>query len=143
METERLQALIEKSHVRYREFECDQKLEAFGVSNTDGITRTAHRKSDDLGEYLVIQPGSIAYNPYRINVGSVGLFGHPEATHGTQRQSRGCLFVSTQQLRASEEPTMHGADGTLLVMLATIFVAFERIGLAATAGGLGIWLLLR
>ena len=33
--------------------------------------------------------------------------------------------------------------GTLLVMLATIFVAFERIGIAAAVGGVGVWLLVR
>jgi type I restriction enzyme S subunit len=71
--TVRLGNLIEKAHVKYREFECDDDLEAFGVSNTEGITRTAHRKSEDLGEYLVLEPGSFAYNPYRINVGSIGL----------------------------------------------------------------------
>ena len=71
--TVRLENLIEKAHIKCREFDCDQELEAFGVSNTDGITRTAHRKSDDLGEYLVIEPGSFAYNPYRVNVGSIGL----------------------------------------------------------------------
>lgn len=71
--TVRLESLIEKAHIKCREFDCDQVLEAFGVSNTDGITRTAHRKSDDLGEYLVIEPGSFAYNPYRVNVGSIGL----------------------------------------------------------------------
>jgi hypothetical protein len=32
---------------------------------------------------------------------------------------------------------------TLLVMLATVFVAFERIGLAAVVGGVGVWLLVR
>jgi hypothetical protein len=32
---------------------------------------------------------------------------------------------------------MHIADGALLVMLATIFAAFERIGLAVTVGGVG------
>jgi len=37
---------------------------------------------------------------------------------------------------------MHVTDGTLLVMLATIFVAFERVGLAVTVGGIGVWLLL-
>lgn len=31
--------------------------------------------------------------------------------------------------------------GTLLVMLATVLVAFERIGLAAVVGGVGVWLL--
>lgn len=71
--TVRLGRLIEKSHTKCRDFDGGQDLEAFGVSNTDGITRTAHRKSDDLGDYLVIEPGSFAYNPYRINVGSIGL----------------------------------------------------------------------
>jgi type I restriction enzyme S subunit len=71
--TVRLENLIEKAHVKRHEFDCDDDLEAFGVSNTEGITRTAHRKSEDLGEYLVIEPGLFAYNPYRINVGSIGL----------------------------------------------------------------------
>lgn len=71
--TVRLGDLIEKAHFKYREFGCDDDLEAFGVSNIEGITRTAHRKSEDLGDYLVIEPGSFAYNPYRINVGSIGL----------------------------------------------------------------------
>ena len=71
--TVRLENLIEKAHVKCREFDGGKELEAFGVSNTDGITRTAHRKSDDLGEYLVIEPGYFAYNPYRVNVGSIGL----------------------------------------------------------------------
>lgn len=71
--TVRLEHLIEKSHIKCRDFKSKQELEAFGVSNTEGITRTAHRKSDDLGDYLVIESGSFAYNPYRINVGSIGL----------------------------------------------------------------------
>jgi len=71
--TIRLENLIEKSHIKCRDFNGDQELEAFGVSNTNGIARTTHRKSDDLGEYLVIEPGSFAYNPYRVNVGSIGL----------------------------------------------------------------------
>jgi type I restriction enzyme S subunit len=71
--TVRLEQLIEKSHIKCRDFDGGRDMEAFGVSNTDGITRTAHRKSDDLGDYLVIEPGSFAYNPYRINVGSIGL----------------------------------------------------------------------
>ncbi|NLX25192.1 MAG: hypothetical protein GXY61_04415, partial [Lentisphaerae bacterium] len=71
--TVRLEKLIDKSHIKYRDFGTELELEAFGVSNTEGITRTAHRKSDDLGDYLVIEPGDFAYNPYRINVGSIGL----------------------------------------------------------------------
>jgi hypothetical protein len=33
--------------------------------------------------------------------------------------------------------------GTLLVMLATVFVALERIETAAVVGGVGVWLLVR
>jgi restriction endonuclease S subunit len=71
--TVRLGKLIEKAHVKYSDYTCEQKLEAFGVSNTEGITRTQHKRSDDLSNYLVIEAGSFAYNPYRINVGSIGL----------------------------------------------------------------------
>ena len=38
---------------------------------------------------------------------------------------------------------MHTIDGTLLVMFATICVAFERVGTAAVVGGVGVWLLTR
>ncbi|MCY4363488.1 MAG: restriction endonuclease subunit S [Gammaproteobacteria bacterium] len=75
-----MESLIEKSHIKYRDFNSERELEAFGVSNTEGITRTTHRRSDDLEDYLVIQPGSIAYNPYRVNVGSIGLT--PDGVYG-------------------------------------------------------------
>jgi len=65
--------LIEESRLKYRDFDGNLDLEAFGVSNVDGITRTTHRRSDDLGDYLVIEPGSFAYNPFRVNIGSIGL----------------------------------------------------------------------
>ena len=78
--TVRLEHLIEKAHIKFRDFDGAQELKVFGVSNTEGITRTTHRKSDDLSNYLVIQPGSLAYNPYRVNVGSIGLT--PEGVHG-------------------------------------------------------------
>lgn len=71
--TVRLGDLIEKSRIKYRDFEGNRDLEAFGVSNVVGITRTTHRRSDDLGDYLVINPGSFAYNPFRVNIGSIGL----------------------------------------------------------------------
>ena len=71
---------IEKYHVRYSDWKGEKELEALGVSNVDGITKTAHKKSDDLSKYLVIDPGCFAFNPYRINVGSIGLT--PESTFG-------------------------------------------------------------
>ena len=45
----------------------------YGVTNTDGITVTNNRASDDLGNYTVLRENQFAYNPYRVNVGSIGL----------------------------------------------------------------------
>lgn len=64
---------IEKWHVKKADWQGEHELEVLGVSNVDGITTTSHVKSDDLSGYLVIEPNTFAYNPYRINVGSVGL----------------------------------------------------------------------
>jgi hypothetical protein len=38
---------------------------------------------------------------------------------------------------------MHMIDGSVLVLLATILVTIERMGLAAIIGGVGIWLIAR
>lgn len=54
----------------------DKQLEVYGVSNVLGITITKHKKSSDLSKYVVIKPKYLAYNPYRINVGSIGLVHH-------------------------------------------------------------------
>jgi restriction endonuclease S subunit len=58
-----------------RFLDCDnfKDLEVYGVSNVEGITFTSHKKSLDLSKYIVIKPKYFAYNPYRINVGSIGL----------------------------------------------------------------------
>ena len=37
----------------------------------------------------------------------------------------------------------HVLDGTLLILLATILVTFQRIGLAMVVGGIGVWLVAR
>ena len=71
--TIKLGKLIRKTHIKFCDFKGDKNLEVLGVSNTEGITRTTHKKSADLSNYLLIKPNSFAYNPYRINVGSIGL----------------------------------------------------------------------
>jgi len=70
---ETLGEYIEKWHVKKSDWKGNQELEVLGVSNVDGITTTSHIKSKDLSGYLVIEPNIFAYNPYRINVGSIGL----------------------------------------------------------------------
>jgi hypothetical protein len=38
---------------------------------------------------------------------------------------------------------IHTIDATVLVFLGVILVAFQRVGLAAIVGGIGLWLFMR
>ena len=48
-------------------------LPVLGVTNTEGVTNTGVEASDDKSKYFRLRPGRFVYNPYRINVGSIGL----------------------------------------------------------------------
>jgi type I restriction enzyme S subunit len=48
-------------------------LPVLGVTNIDGVTQTGVAASEDKSKYLRLRPGRFVYNPYRINVGSIGL----------------------------------------------------------------------
>ncbi len=71
---------IEKVHIKATDIEGFQDLQVYGVSNKEGITITSHKVSEDLSKYLYIDENCFAYNPYRINVGSIGLT--PEGISG-------------------------------------------------------------
>ena len=58
--TIKLGQLIRKTHIKFCDFDGDKNLEVLGVSNIEGITRTTHKKSADLSNYLVIKPNSFA-----------------------------------------------------------------------------------
>lgn len=64
--------LIKKT-IRAQDLPDYESMEVLGVSNQIGITVTDHKKSKDLSKYQLIEEGDFAYNPYRINVGSIGL----------------------------------------------------------------------
>lgn len=51
-------------------------LPVLGVTNIDGITITGKPKSQDLAKYIYLRPHRFVYNPYRINVGSIGFSSH-------------------------------------------------------------------
>jgi len=51
----------------------EESLPVLGVTNVQGITATGKDTSKDLSKYIRLKPGYFAYNPYRINVGSIGL----------------------------------------------------------------------
>jgi type I restriction enzyme S subunit len=56
----------------------------FGISNSDGFLPSEEmfaksRASQDISNYKVVSPNDFAYNPSRINVGSIARQSHPTA----------------------------------------------------------------
>lgn len=45
----------------------------YGVTKDEGIALTGNVTSDDLSEYIVVGENTFAFNPYRVNIGSIGL----------------------------------------------------------------------
>lgn len=69
----KLGELVENFSVRAKDVGGADGLEFFGVSNETGITTTKYAAEDKAEDYKVIEQGCFAYNPYRVNVGSIGL----------------------------------------------------------------------
>ena len=65
--------LLEYYSVRAKDVGSSTDLEFCGVSKEDGITISKYAAEDEAEEYKVIEKGCFAYNPYRINVGSIAL----------------------------------------------------------------------
>ena len=70
----KLGALIENFSVKAKDFDVDvSTLNFLGVSNTDGITKSKYAAEDKADDYKIMVKGCFAYNPYRINVGSIAM----------------------------------------------------------------------
>ena len=66
--------LIEEFSLRAKDYKGDIKsLDFLGVSNIHGITKSKYAAEDKASTYKIIEKDCLAYNPYRINVGSIGL----------------------------------------------------------------------
>lgn len=65
--------LIEHVSVRAKEIKDFESYQFYGVSNVEGITPTKNAAIEKIEEYKIIDDGCFAYNPYRINVGSIAL----------------------------------------------------------------------
>lgn len=48
-------------------------LPVYGVTNIEGVIQTGVKASEDRSKYLRLRPGRFVYNPYRVNVGSLGI----------------------------------------------------------------------
>ena len=72
--TRKLAPHIKRVNQKVKKIEIDPKtLEVFGVSKNEGVTITGKSVSKDLGNYFYFTGRKFAYNPYRINIGSIGL----------------------------------------------------------------------
>jgi type I restriction enzyme S subunit len=77
----KLGELIENFSVKAKDYSVEvSALDFFGVSNTEGITKSKHAAKEKANDYKIIEKGCFAYNPYRINVGSIAML--DEATVG-------------------------------------------------------------
>lgn len=70
---QKLKPYLQRKSIRAETLPEYEKISTLGVSNKLGITETSHKRSKDLSKYQLIESGDFAYNPYRINVGSIGL----------------------------------------------------------------------
>ncbi|MBK7805376.1 MAG: restriction endonuclease subunit S [Saprospiraceae bacterium] len=71
--TVKLGELVENFSVRAKDFGGAKGLDFYGVSNEEGIIKTKYAAEDKAEDYKIIEKGCFAYNPYRVNVGSIGL----------------------------------------------------------------------
>ncbi|MBN1627376.1 MAG: hypothetical protein JW944_12715, partial [Deltaproteobacteria bacterium] len=71
--TVKLGQYIEPVKRTVAETNSDDYSTVYGVTNTEGITITGKISSKDVSNYIAIDQGCFAYNPYRINVGSIGF----------------------------------------------------------------------
>lgn len=72
--TVRLGEIVEIFSVRAKDIDDCSNLRFCGVSNQDGITISKYAAEDKAEDYKIIEKGCFAYNPYRVNVGSIALF---------------------------------------------------------------------
>lgn len=71
--TVRLGELVDNFSVRAKDIGGADGLDFFGVSNEEGIIKTKYAAEDKAEDYKIIEKCCFAYNPYRVNVGSIGL----------------------------------------------------------------------
>jgi type I restriction enzyme S subunit len=65
--------LVESVSIRAKDIVHNNNLKFLGVSNENGITISKYAAEDKAEDYKIIEKGCFAYNPYRINVGSIAL----------------------------------------------------------------------
>ena len=76
----KLKDLVDNFSIRARDYGGSEGLEFLGVSNDDGIVKSKSAAEHKGEEYKIIEKGCFAYNPYRVNIGSIAY--HNEEIKG-------------------------------------------------------------
>jgi len=71
--TFKLGDFVDNFSIKAKDKDGATNLNFLGVSNEDGITTSKYAAEDKAEGYKIIEKGCFAYNPYRINVGSIAL----------------------------------------------------------------------
>ena len=72
--TRKLKASIKRINTKVSKLDINPlDYDVYGVSNIEGITITGKEIGKDLTSYLFFEGQKFAYNPYRVNIGSIGL----------------------------------------------------------------------
>lgn len=71
----KLSDYIQEENIKIKPFENpDESYEILGVNNKTGLFDAYIEKGSKINQpYKVVKDGFLAYNPYRVNVGSIGL----------------------------------------------------------------------
>lgn len=71
----KLSDYIQEENIKIKPFENpDDNYEILGVNNKTGLFDAYIEKGSKINQpYKVVKDGFLAYNPYRVNVGSIGL----------------------------------------------------------------------
>jgi restriction endonuclease S subunit len=74
IKTRKLKPSIKRITDKAKNLELNlNELTVYGVSKEDGITVTGKDIGKNLGNYFYFEGQKLAYNPYRVNIGSIGL----------------------------------------------------------------------
>jgi restriction endonuclease S subunit len=96
--TQKLGDFIVRVTTRVKDTSYDHKsLTVYGVTNKEGITITGKKASEDLNNYILLKENQFAYNPYRVNVGSIGLT--PQGAFGVVSPAY-VVFETTPELNS-------------------------------------------
>lgn len=101
-------------------------LPVLGVTNVSGITSTGKEASGELSKYLRLRPHRFAYNPYRVNVGSIGfsaeglegIVSPAYVVFGTRKQlNPQYLFCFLKSREGNRQINYHGGRGSVRAAL--------------------------